>query len=355
VALLCSTALAGIGLATLLRGRSRWARRVMVLIAVSVVAWETWRPPFATMHVVRPEEVDPATRWLATASTARYAELPVDYLLGSTMQQYASIAHFRPTLTGNMGLLPPVFPYLVRRLERFPSADVVGELVSLGFTHVIAHEARLDPDRVQAIASATSELASPVQEVWAQDGTHVYALRGTPSLPAVPTGTPMERTTWRLSASHDVGSARNAIGGDPTTPWQSYGDLERGLREWYDPRSFPERYMSFIGSGPLWLAVDFGHRATVTAVVLRMDGSEPLVAPGLALERSDDGETWRAVPSVLQAWPDVRALVASAANPRFALVPESPVDTRHVRVTAPPLDWRVSDVTVLAVPDEGHR
>ena len=94
--------------------------------------------------------------------------------------------------------------------------------------------------------------------------------------------------------------------------------------------------------------LDLGAEVTVTAVALRLGGSDPLVAADLTLAASADGRTWTAVAARLRPLPDARAFIAQPAAARFALVADSPLRARFLRLSSGGVEWRIGNVDVYA-------
>jgi hypothetical protein len=170
-----------------------------------------------------------------------------------------------------------------------------------------------------------------------------------PLSPAAPLpGHVLDHSRWSLSASHGASTAADAADGDPTTSWSSWGELEDALRRWYDPVPFLDRWWGFLGTQPAWLEVDLGAFEAVTAIELALGGTDPLGVPRLVVDSSLDGITWTRVPGEVDPIPDARALVARAAEQRFALVPPAPVSARLLRISSHGLETRVAEVAVRA-------
>jgi hypothetical protein len=75
-------------------------------------------------------------------------------------------------------------------------------------------------------------------------------------------------------------------------------------------------------------------------------GSDPMALPEAILEASADDVTWTSLP--LAPYPDVRALVARAAEAPMAAVPKTPQSIRYIRIAVGSYDAQVRDLAVFA-------
>lgn len=327
------------------------ARRRIGLAAVALLAAiDCWTPPFPLLAAPHPAALHPVYAWLARQpDRMRIVELPVDDWPGRTqMRQYAGTLHWRPMLGGNMGILPPAYPYTVRRLRDFPDPAVLAELRALEITHVIIHEREMPPSDRVALARALAAHARWLKRRWSGDGVTVYALR--PALrtrPVVLTGVPLSRTDWRVTASHGAGTAPLAIDDSPATAWSSWHGLEDSLRRrWFDPVPFLARWKTFLATQPAQLVLDLGRRHRVTGIGVRFAGTDPLALPHIVVEYSEDGTRWVPFPGALEPLPDVRALVDRAAELPMGIALGSPLVLRYLRLSTSGLEWRVADLAV---------
>jgi hypothetical protein len=307
---------------------------------------EAWPPALPTLPAPAPAERDPVYAWLAEQpDDFTFIELPLDdFASAAAHYQYASTAHWRQMATGNMGITPPVYPWLVRKLQRFPDPDVVATLRQLGVGHAVAHQQRAAGDRLQhALASHDGPL-----ELRHEHGrTRVVALReGAPVTPPPRRGNPLDRARWHATATHGASDAARAVDGDVATSWSTWREMEDELRRWYDPVPFPERWARFLAEQPIRLEVDLGEVAAVTAIDMSIAGTDPIAVPRLVIESSLDGAAWTRVPGELDPVPDARALVDHPATPRYALVPPAPVPARKLRVSCQGLELRVGELEV---------
>src|SRR2546425_6441178 len=158
-----------------------------------------------------------------------------------------------------MGILPPLYPYLVHAMTRFPDQETVGSLAALGVNHAVVHRRFLAPADRDRLARALAEPSSGLAVRYEQADTVVVALPELqPSPPHALRGARLPRTRWRATASADPGRAGAAIDDDPATRWSSWGQLEQSLRRWYDPVPFPDRWQQFISDAPSHLDIDLG-------------------------------------------------------------------------------------------------
>ncbi len=353
LALLGASVTAAGGLAALTRGLPAPATAAAVAVAIGAAILEYRPPAFAMVAATPPARRDPVYAWLAgQPPDLRFVELPMDpYQKSASAYQHASTAHWKRMVNGNSGLLPPLYPYLARRLERFPDDDVLALLRALDVDHVVVHAGVYLPAAVRArLAVMRADAQAPLALSWAHGVTQVLAIRDAAPAPAlVLRGRRLERSAWRATASQAGALAGLALDADPESAWSNIADLERGLRErWYDPVPFAERWAEFTASQPTRLAVDLGASVAVTAVEVRLGGSDPLLAPLITLETSEDGSAWTPLAGGLDPLPDVRALVTRAAEARFALALPAPRAARFVRLVGPGLEWRVGDLEVYA-------
>ena len=327
------------------------ARRAVPVVALLLAAAiaECWAPSSETIAVPPPAR-DPVYAWIRTQpSTFRYVELPLDSWVGQSRYQYATTAHWHDTAIGNMGILPPLYPYLVHELQRFPEPDVLALLRALGIDHVVAHTRYLPPAMRQRLVALRGEPASPLALRHEASGDEVLRLPPVEAPEAVALrGRPLDRRGWRATASQADALAARAIDDDSETAWTSYGDLEAALERWYDPVPFLDRWQRFLASLPVRFELDLGAEATVTAVALRLGGSDPLVAADLTLEASADGRTWTAIAARLRPFPDVRAFIAQPAAARFAFIADFPLRARFLRLSSGGAEWRIGNVDVYA-------
>jgi hypothetical protein len=348
VALLAGAVLVGGGVAA--AGR-RWSPPTAVAAALAllaIAAAQTPGPRARLVDAMSPTAVAVGGWMRAQREPVRYVELPLDELAGWAQRyQAASVLHWRPTLSGNMGILPPMYPWMVRQLARFPDADVLASVRALGLTHAVVHMDALPPAVAARVERASQGPEAPLDLRWSAGETRIYALRPGPlPVPLRPRGARLPRRGWRVMASHGRGVAARAIDADPRSAWSSHADLDAALRRWWQPTTPLVLWSRFLSEQPTTLAVDLGQPAAITTVDLRLGGSEPQALPDLALETSDDGVVWRPFGAPLRPVPDVRGLVRHAARARFAALPDAPVRARWVRLTGGALEIRVADFSV---------
>jgi hypothetical protein len=349
VALVGAAALAGGGVAALVAGRSRRVRAALVLAITTLAVVECWTPPFPTRLVRKLVIIDPVHGWLAkNPYPMRIVEIPLDeFGLAASNYQYASTLHWKKTLVGNMGILPPAYPYMVPRLQRFPAKDVLADLRALDVTHAVVHR----PDTrapSPALAAAQAGPAPLLKRRWSHGPTAVYSIRrALRPVPRVPGDCVADRTAWRATASQDPEGAARAIDDDPTSAWSSWGQLETGLRGlWWDPVPFRTRWDTFLQAQPTTLTVDLGTSRDASAVVLRLAGTESLAIPYVAVEGSLDGTTWTPFGAGLEAIPDVRNLVDHATDLRMGAFPPAATPIRWIRVAGTGFEYRITDLRV---------
>ena len=350
VGLLGAAVLAAGGFAALARRLPPRTRGAVAAVVAACVLLESWRPPGATIPVAPPRETDRVYTWLAQQRhDLPLVELPIDYFVSSSIYQYRTTAHWQRTLNGNMGILPPLYPFMVHQLARFPDADVVATLRALGITLAVVHLRALPPGARERVTALQHDPATPLGVPFASDDTIVLTLGEAP-LPVGPDfrGRKLDRARWQARASHGAALATRAIDASQRTSWRNWGDLEAALHAWYDPVPFLDRWQQFLASQPSRFELDLGAPDRMTAVVLRLGGSDPMVAPSLRLESSLDGATWTPLPGDLIPLPDVRALVEQAADARFALVLGTAVPAQFLRLSVDGFDCSLGDLQVYA-------
>jgi hypothetical protein len=337
VALVGAAALAGGGLAALTAHLARGRRLAVVTLVLALIAFECWSPPYSTLATPSPR-LDPVYAWLARQPRSmRLVEVPVDELaLANSVYQYSSTWYWHPLLNGNMGIVPPMFPYVARSLSRLPAADVVATIATLGITDIVQHGAApLPPSRDLKLR-------------WVHGRTRVYAIR--PGLHAprrAPIGQVLERRGWRATANVGSDRAALAIDGDTASSWSSWADLDQAVRAgWWDPVPPLTRWAEFMRAQPVRLAIDLGAATTVTAIVARLGGSDPLALANIVVEGSADGQHWERLPGGLEPLPDILGLVEHAAEARMGLLLPAPRVLRAVRLSCQTFEWHLSDLTL---------
>lgn len=346
IVLLTAAVLAAGGLATARALLPRAAAILLLLAAVGASLWEEYVPPGAVLRAPPPASLNPTYSWLAQQPhTMRLMEYPLDeFTWAATHYQFASTVHWQRTAIGNMGILPPLYPWLAKSMNRFPAPDVRATLQQLGITHVVSH---LAPP-AQALLTAPASLdAAGLRVVYtAPQSTVLELLPRPPAGPTVVPGTPLDRRGWVATANLSPSMAPRAIE-DGGTGWNSWGDLDAIIHVWYDAESLATHWQRYLAAQPTRFAIDLGAEADVTAVTLRLGGSDPLVAPNLTVETSRDGVAWTPLPGRLTPLPDAMTFV-HAADAHFGYLAERPTVARHVRLSTPGFEWRLRDVQVHA-------
>src|SRR5262249_36628032 len=199
-----------------------------------------------------------------------------------SVTQSRTRAHGKRPLDGNRAILPRFYPFRVHRLPRFPDPEVVATLRALGITHALVHRKALAPRDRDRIAAIERDPGTPIGVPFTSNDSVVLALGSRP-LPDSPElrGHKLDRTGWRGRGPHAGAPAAYAIDASRQTSWRNWGDLEASLHAWYDPVPFLARWRQFLATQPSRLELDLGAPARMTAVVLRLGGSDPMVAPAL--------------------------------------------------------------------------
>jgi hypothetical protein len=337
VALVGAAVLAGGGLAALGARLAPRLRLAVESLVLALVLFECWSPANPTLAVPA-SGADPVYAWLARQPRGmRLAEVPVDeFAVANSVYQYTSTFHWHPMLNGNMGIVPPMFPYLARRLARLPADDVVADLATLGITHVLHH------------GPAPLPASRHLKLRWRSARSRVYAIRpGVRAARRAPAGRPLARRGWVATATAGADRAALAVDDDVTSAWSSWIDVERAVRSWrWDAATPLARWADFLRAQPVRFTVDLGAPTAVTAVVARLGGSDPLALAALAVEGSDDGERWEPLPGGLEPLPDALGLVRHAAEARMALLLPAPRTLRAIRLSCRTFEWHLADLAV---------
>src|SRR5262249_52961960 len=156
--------------------------------------------------------------------TMRLMEYPLDeFTWAATYYQFASTTHWKKTAVGNMGILPPLYPWLAKSMQRFPAPDVRDALQQLGITHVVSH---LPDARQQALTAPASLDAAGLRVVFSAPQATVLELLPRPPIePTVVPGRALDRRGWTATATVSPSLAPLAIQ-DGTAGWNSWGDLD---------------------------------------------------------------------------------------------------------------------------------
>lgn len=347
IALVGAAVLAAAGVTAATRGRPPWVRRAVGALALVAATFECATPAFPVSPVPPPASLDPAYDWLARADDhVRVVELPLGLDLGlEQLFQYASTAHWRPIVNGTMGVLPPVHEHMAAALAQGPTPRAVAELRALGVTHLVAHELSMPPavrngvrDAARATPPLLVERARSPQSVVYELADHV------PLTPLVATGRPLPSDHWRVTASENAEDAALAVDGRDDTAWHAWGGLERDLMRWWHPLPFFTRWDAFIARQPTQLEVSLPEATTITAVLVRLGGSDPMAIPMIRVATSLDGTTWDPVPGFLAPAPDARVLIANAPSATHVLVLPAGRVARFVRFECKGLDWFVHEI-----------
>jgi hypothetical protein len=354
VALLGAAVVAAAGVAVLARRASGGARAALVVGVAGALLVESLPPALGTMRVPDPPTMGRVLPWLVRhRDDARVVYLPIDaYAITSAVYQYTTTWHWTPVANGNMGLVPPMHPYLVRESARFPDDETVATFRALGLTHVVARVDRMPAVRDGRLARALARPHPLLKRVVGDRGTMVLAIRPRAKAAHVRlAGRPLDRAAWRATASHAAGEAAWAIDGDRQSSWRSWADVDAALGRWHQPVTARELDAAFTASLPVWLEVDLGAVAELTGVGVRLGGTDPLIAPSVVVELSEDRVAWRPAPGRLRAVPTIRGLVRRPRDARYAVVFDAPSRARWVRFLGGGLEMRVGDVTVRARAD----
>lgn len=172
LALVMLAAVAGFGLADLLRRLSRpgWRAAAAVVVVAAATA-DAWRAPLTYPEF---RGIAPVYDRLAAYPDAVLAHFPMysrrfvhansAYMLGSTR-------HWRPMLNGFSGFIPASYVTNLEELGGFPDDRSLSRLRVLGVTHVVVHAEDLPAERVELAR------VNPHLRLLAQDGSvWIYAL-----------------------------------------------------------------------------------------------------------------------------------------------------------------------------------
>lgn len=143
LATVAAAILAGFGIANM---RARWPNArwmpAAVLAAFCAANLDAFSAP---LEYVRAEHVDAIHARLlgSNAIVAEFPFYPPDRMFRHAPYLLHSTAHWRPMLNGYSGLTPDSFIQHARALARFPDAQSVEALRTLGVTHLFVHDQAL--------------------------------------------------------------------------------------------------------------------------------------------------------------------------------------------------------------------
>jgi hypothetical protein len=351
VALIGLAVMAAAGVTVLARRLPPRGFAVAFAGVAALLALECRTPTFRMLPVPTPPLLDPVYQWLAVQPhPLRFAELPLGLSINTEQRyQYASTWHWQPMLNGSMGVTPIVHAYMRARLAEPPTLATIAELRALDLDHVVVHP-RAQPEAVrgrwEALAGAHPEALVRRHET---PRSIVYRLGDVPEA-APHLGEILPREGWTISASETGALAGLAIDESAVTAWRSWGDLERRLRRWYAPQTFPEVWRAFVDRQPSHLTVDLGRPTLLRAAVLRLGHSDPDTVDLLHFAVSDDGLAWRPVTTRVRVATAVRRLVTHGGETPLAFVFPPATRARHLRVSCHGVDWEVADLRVSRRP-----
>jgi hypothetical protein len=243
--------LLGLGLAALLPRVSRGLRLAATAALALALPLEHWATPRRAAEVPAGADV-PAVYAALRAGTGPLVELPLypdkaKKLWASHL--YFSTLHWRPLPIGRTSFYPPVHDFLAWSLRGFPDDTSLTLLDRLGVRTIVVHPRVWTADeRLPRLAALEAEprlrLVSTFDDVpparFAALGLgeeRVYALPpGSPEAPPCEPALPLDRSSWRITAS-GRGDADAVRDGDARTAWttdvpQKGGDrLEVSLPE----------------------------------------------------------------------------------------------------------------------------
>lgn len=184
------TILAMLGLAVLaaagferLTGRMASRRRAWVgVLAGALMVVEFAAIPLATIPYA--VEIPLADRWLASrAGPFAVAEFPLPdpanagaFSRRQTQFMLHSMAHWQKTVHGHSGFQPAFHDDLYERMRRFPDADVLDRLASIGVRYLVIHTDLYEPGEWEAVRERVEREPRLSLEHVAGAG-RVYALR----------------------------------------------------------------------------------------------------------------------------------------------------------------------------------
>jgi hypothetical protein len=219
-------AMAAASLLSRLHWRGLQLTLILLLFAEAVVvpATDLYTPP---IHADRRA----FHAWLATQDQTVYLELPPSSPgLGSAAEhwledQWLSLSHWQPTLTGYSGFWPPHHDDLLLFVSQFPDAEAVTFLQALGVDWILPLKDRLPAAQWQQIEEAIRERGWETR-TWGE----LPAIR----LPAIEAALPQERYAIPQQAQMggEVAIAAILISQQPT-PILPDGDLGNLRAEWW--------------------------------------------------------------------------------------------------------------------------
>lgn len=135
---------ASVGAARLLRRRSRWAARTMLvaLAAILILEYAVIQKPL--FPVASGDAIPSAYKWLAAQPSGVLLELPICGLPGQpcleeSTYMYYSTYHWHPLVNGGGGFFPAGWNGRIAPLQTFPSAAADVMIKQLDVRYVIAH------------------------------------------------------------------------------------------------------------------------------------------------------------------------------------------------------------------------
>ena len=184
--------LAAYGSVRLIRTRAAWLAAVAVLLLIEMTV-----VPSANRPIEVGAQIPEVYRWLSdTAEGSVILELPS---VGSTSysedttsmerlsrQQYFSAYHWRPSIMGYSGFVPPLFRDTLDRIFHFPSTEALSFLRGMGVDFVILHRAEFDPGAWSDLEARLRLFAGDLVLAWQSGDDLVYRLERDTAQPLAP-------------------------------------------------------------------------------------------------------------------------------------------------------------------------
>ena len=341
--------LAGLGGARLLahvrRGPARW---VLGTALVALAGAAVGRPPMTHEPLAAMRAGHPLYRWLAgRPQDGPLVELPIGRWDDAVM--YHSRVHRRPLVNGYSGVLPTSYRWLASTLACYPCAAALDALAAVGVRTHVLHLGLMAPAEAARLRDAVE--ATPGLRVVRRFGeSRVVRLAPRPRAEAPPALAALPRTGWTATSSRGPRAVGAPLDGALATYWSSAPALEdldgartgsrllRGLRSW-------AAFFALIPHDAAWWSVDLGaaRRVRRLSIAFSQSGGGS-VPPAPAVEASDDGVRWTALPSAAAVRPSPADLVLGPTAVRYEYDwPATAV--RHLRLRQPGF-WRLHEVAL---------
>lgn len=257
---LCLAVIGGMVFARLTEKLGRMRLAAAAIVAFGVLA-DTWMAAMPLAAAPKPF----AALGCAGAATGPIAELPLGHTYLDVAAMYRQMSHRRPLVNGYSGYFPPHYAALRFGLM-LRDQDVLTQLAARGVTDFIV-DREPDPDGRWDQYVASHPQAALVCTEGKQSLFRVAPVAG--SVPATG-GTPIAIAVIRPNVNE--AAVTSMTDRDRTTRWESGPQSDRTTVE-----------------------IDLGGTRTVTGIDLSLGAFVEDFPRGLAIDASEDGQTWREV------------------------------------------------------------